>query len=262
MSRVGIIGTKGSGSCEPYCDLIKRTVFWSTGRNASVAIIDLYGHPSSCDVLCADVGDAKIVGVDVAGYYEFEDASLRRSVLCNMARSLVMCGCDYITFSDPVMYRDAKVVKRAVDTYRDGSGEYPYFVHPGDIVSEKLKEKNIRRILLLGSKHVMEERCMTGFFSDRHGIQVMGLLDYPDVIDGINRAIISTIQDGIVTSTLQKSIVSFLGGFSSHGMEPDAIVLFSVGLDGFINPSKIRKPIFDMTLLHVDKLAEIVTLSS
>lgn len=261
MSRVGIIGTKGSGSCKPYCGLIKRKVFWSTGRSADVAIVDSYDQQPSCDAY-ADIGDAKIVGVDVENYYDFEDASLRRNALSIQACNLMMSGCDYVTFSDPGMYRDAKDVKWAVDNYRHRSREYPRFLHPGDLVAEKLKESNFRRILLLGSRRVMTEGYMTNFFSGRHGIQVMGLRNHPDEIDAINRAIISTIQGGTVTSTLQKSIVSFIEGFSFCGMKPDAIVLFSVGLDGFINSSKIGKPIFDMTLLHVDKLAEIVILSS
>ena len=243
MKRIGIIGGMSYESTLHYYDQINRKVNERAGGLTSADLVLRSVNFENYYDLMTD-GNWKLIEQELS--YEAE-------------RLVYDFGCDYVAVATNTMHKVAPAIKCSVEGwYRDGSGIYPRFIHIGDCVAEKLKEAGAKRILLLGTKFTMTEKFMKKFFSGRHNIEVMGVRNYPEEVDEINRIIFDELCHGIVTPESKEFMMNFVYQFPSDSdLRPDAIVLGCTELNMILEPDDVDIPLIDSTQAHIDKLVDL-----
>ena len=245
MKRIGIIGGMSFESTLHYYEQINRKVNERAGGLVSAdLVLRSVNFEEYHDLM--EKGDWD----EIAHRLSFEALDL---VLKNK--------CDYVAVATNAMYKVAPAIKRRIEWWRqDGGGIYLYsrFVHIGDCVAKKLKEVGAKRILLLGTKFTMTEKFMKKFFYGRHNIQVMGVRNYPEEVDEINRIIFEELRHGIVTPESKEFMMNFVYQFPSDSeFRPDAIVLGCTELNMILEPGDVDIPLIDSTQAHIDKLVDL-----
>ena len=243
MKRIGIIGGMSYESTLHYYEQINRKVNERLGGSTSADLV--------------------LRSVDFETYYDLmQDGNwklIERKLSYEAERLVYDFGCDYVAVATDTMHKVAPAIKLSVERWwHGGSGIYPRFVHIGDCVAEKLKEAGAKRILLLGREFTMTEKFMKKFFSGRHGIQVMGVRNYPEEVGEINRIISEELCHGIVTSESKEFMVNFVYQFPSDSeFKPDAVVLGCAELNMILEPADLDIPLIDSTQAHINKLVEL-----
>ena len=241
MKRIGIIGGMSYESTLHYYDQINRKVN------------ERAGGLTSADLVLRSVNFEEYHKLMKEGKWGYIGEKLSHE-----AKKLAYGSeCDYVAIATNTMHKVAPAIRRSVECHRSGRDNYPKFVHIGDCIAEKLKEVGAKRIMLLGTKLTMTEKFMKKFLSERHNIEVMGVRNYPEEVDKINRIIFDELCHGIVTTESKEFMMNFVYQFPTDSdLRPDAIVLGCTELNMILEPDDVDIPLIDSTQVHIDKLVE------
>ena len=247
MKRVGIIGGIGYKSTAYYYEQINREVNRRAGGFVSA--------------------DLMLRSVNFEDYYELmraEDWNTIAHHLCFEALDLVLKNnCDYIAIATDTMHKVAERVLGPHEIIDDAIWppiktllEVP-LIHIGDCIAAKCREKNAKRVLLLGSKYTMTEDFIKSRLSDFR-IEAVDTSKYPNEINELNRIIFTELHHGIVRSESRRYIMEFMYRilFNSSS-RPDAVILGSTSLNAILNSDNIDIPVIDSAQAHIDSIVDI-----
>lgn len=114
-----------------------------------------------------------------------------------------------------------------------------------DLTGEKIKEKNLKKIGLLGSKFTM----MDGFYKDRlenkHGLEV--ITPKENDINLIHDIVLKELPFGKINNQSRKNVVEII-----NRLEVEGVILGCTELPSLIKQSDIIIPIFNATKIHVE----------
>ncbi len=159
------------------------------------------------------------------------------------AKSLEKGGADFILIGSNTMHRIAPDLQALVNIP---------IIHIAKATIEKIKEKNLNKIALLGTK-----ATMTGTFYKEHlenaGIEV--ITPQVDDIEIINEIIFSELCKGIINPNSKKVFFEIVDKLIAQGIE--GAILGCTELCLIASQEDTNLTLFDTTLIHAQKAVDL-----
>lgn len=229
MKTIGLIGGMSWESTVTYYQIINDTVKEKLGGLHSAKIL-LYSVDFSEIEECQSKG-------------EWEKSA---DILGEAAKKLEMAGADFIVICTNTMHKVAPLIQEKI--------KIP-IIHIADATVEELKNKNINKVALLGTKYTMTQN----FYKERikdNGIEVV--IPNESDIEYVNHVIYDELCVGIINDESRKKYIDIIEKLKDKGAEGVILGCTEIGL--LINQSDTSLPVFDTTEIHA-RIAALKSIS-
>lgn len=226
MKTIGLIGGLSWESTSVYYSYINRYVQRELGGI----------HSAKCLMYSFDFEE--IAALQRAGDWKTATEKMIQAALC-----LENGGADLIVICTNTMHLVADDIKKA--------STIPV-VHIVDCVINEIKKQNISKVGLLGTKFTMEH----SFYKDhlyQHGIDV--IIPNQKERDVIHDVIFGELCRGDFKESSRQAYLEIVNKLVEKGAE--GIILGCTEIPLLINQKDTSIPLFDTTLIHANKAAEI-----
>jgi aspartate racemase len=220
MKVIGLIGGMSWESTAEYYRLINESVKERLGGL----------HSAKCVLYSVDF--AEVAGLQRRGQWP-QAAQL----LVGAAQSVEKAGADFVLICTNTMHKLA-------DTVQAGIG-IP-LLHIADATAEKVKQADIGRVGLLGTRFTMEDDFYRGRLTNQFGLEVM----IPDTKDRetVHRIIYEELCVGRIRPESRAQVADIMSRLVEMGAE--GIILGCTELGLLLGPEDCRAPLFDTTRVH------------
>lgn len=226
MKTIGLIGGMSWESTISYYKIINEAVKARLGGLHSAKII-LYSVEFDEIERCQSSGDWEKSG----------------SILGGAAQALEAAGADFLLICTNTMHKVAPQIASMV--------RIP-IVHIADATAGELEKSHIRRVGLLGTKYTMTQDFYKQKLTGR-GIDVL-IPDEAD-IELVNDVIFHELCVGEINDASREQFRRIIGGLGEKGAEGVILGCTEIGL--LIHQADSPLPVFDTTLIHAGRAAEI-----
>ena len=226
MKTIGLIGGMSWASTISYYKIINEAVKARLGGLHSAKII-LYSVEFDEIERCQSSGDWEKSG----------------SILGGAAQALEAAGADFLLICTNTMHKVAPQIASMV--------RIP-IVHIADATAGELEKSHIRRVGLLGTKYTMTQDFYKQKLTGR-GIDVL-IPDEAD-IELVNDVIFHELCVGEINDASREQFRRIIGGLGEKGAEGVILGCTEIGL--LIHQADSPLPVFDTTLIHAGRAAEI-----
>lgn len=226
MKLIGMIGGVSWESTTQYYKLINELV-----REKS-------GGLSSARMLIHSMNYEEIVGFKRQNQWHLVAEKLAES-----AKALEASGAAFVILACNTLHQVAPSIESAI--------KIP-FIHIADVAGEKIKEKGLQKVGLLGTQFTMEEDFYRRRLSEKFNLEVL----IPEVKQ--RKQIDAIIYDELcVGKFLQSSREEFTEIMKSLVLQGvQGIILGCTELGMLIRPEGSTVPLFDTTILHAKKAVD------
>ncbi len=224
MKTIGLIGGMSWESTMTYYQRINQTVK------------DQLGGLHSAKILLYSVDFFEIEQHQSKGEWE-----ACADIMCAAAKKLEHAGADFIVICTNTMH---KVVPQM-----ESSITIP-ILHIAEAAAEALKQENITKIALLGTKYTMTQNFYIEKLIDS-GIEVM--VPGPEDIELVNRVIFEELCLGIVSEQSKKEYLRIIQEMGNQGAQGVVLGCTEIGL--LIRQEDTELPVFDTAQIHAQKAA-------
>lgn len=224
MKTIGLIGGMSWESTITYYQLINQTVK------------DHLGGLHSAKILLYSVDFFEIEQHQSRG--EWEDCA---RIMTEAAIKLEQAGADFIVICTNTMH---KVVPQMEQTLT-----IP-ILHIARAAAHALKEKNIKKAALLGTKYTMTQEFYKKEL-EQEGIEV--LVPDSEDIERINRIIFEELCLGVISENSKKEYLRIIDEMGKRGAEGVILGCTEIGL--LIRQEDTTLPVFDTAIIHGKKAA-------
>ena len=226
MKTIGLIGGMSWESTIPYYRIINEEVRNRLGGLHSAKII-LYSVDFD-EIERLQSGD------------EWEKAG---DILGNAAQTLETAGADLIVICSNTVHKVADQIASNI--------QIP-LLHIADAAADELEKSHIRRAGLLGTKYTM----LQGFYRDRLAARnIETLIPDPDDAESVNNIIFGELCIGDIREESRRKCLDIIESLREHGAE--GVILGCTELGMLIDLADIEIPVFDTTVIHARKAAEL-----
>lgn len=226
MKTIGLIGGMSWESTVPYYQIINEEVKQKLGGLHSAKII-LYSVEFDEIEKCQSSGNWEKSG----------------EILGHAAQGLEAAGADFILICTNTMHKVAPQIASMI---------HVPIVHIADATADALQEKHIGKVGLLGTKYTMTQDFYKQKLIDR-GIEVV-IPDAED-IETVNEIIFHELCVGKVLDESRARFQEIIKRLQEKGAEGVILGCTEIGL--LIHQPDSVLPVFDTTLIHAKKAAEI-----
>ncbi|MBD3194031.1 MAG: amino acid racemase [Candidatus Lokiarchaeota archaeon] len=160
-------------------------------------------------------------------------------IILKISNNLELAGCDAIMICSNTMHRIANIVEAKISIP---------LIHVVDATAERIKEAEVGKVGLLGTKFTMEGGFYTDRLMDKHNLKV--LLPNSVERDFIHKAIYNELAQGKFLEDTKKEIIKTINGLIGQGAE--GIILGCTELPLIIKPEDIDIPLFDTLRIHLE----------
>ena len=224
MKTVGLIGGMSWESTVTYYQIINETIKKELGGLHSAKIL-LYS-----------VDFAEIEKCQAEG--EWEESAV---ILGKAAKNLEKAGADYIVICTNTMHKIAPLVQKQITIP---------LIHIAEATAERLKEKHINKVALLGTKYTM----MQDFYKEKLvEASIHVLIPCKEDIELVNRVIYDELCLGIISENSKKEYLRIIDELSKQGAQGVILGCTEIGL--LIAQKDTSLPVFDTTEIHAHKAA-------
>lgn len=226
MKTLGLIGGMSWESTIPYYRIINEEVRDRLGGLHSARIILYSAEFSEIEKLQSDG--------------EWEKAG---DILGEAARMLEDAGADYLVICTNTMHKVADQIASYI--------KIP-ILHIADATADVLEQRHVSRVGLLGTKYTMLHDFYRKRLSDR-GIETV----IPDQSDAemINAIIFNELCIGDIRGESRRKCLEIIDKLRERGAE--GVILGCTELGLLISRDDIDMPVFDTTVIHAEKAAEL-----
>ena len=161
------------------------------------------------------------------------------TLLASAGSALKHAGADFIVICTNTMHKVANDMAE-----RTGLP----LLHIVDVTGDAIKERNLHKIGLLGTRFTMEEPFYRARLEEHFGIDV--LVPEKGERATVDRIIYDELCQGSVKASSRHTCVQIIGGLVVRGAE--GIVLACTELPMLIQASDVSVPLFDTTRLHAE----------
>ena len=226
MKTLGLIGGMSWESTVPYYRIINETVRESLGGHHSAPLV-LYS---------VDFHD--IEALQQAGDWEAMGERLGE-----IARRLEGAGVDVLVLCTNTMHRVAPAIEAAAP-------DIP-LLHIADATAAAAREKDIRRVGLLGTRFTMEGAFYRGRLEDQHDLEVL----VPDASgrEAVHRTIYDELVHGDVREASRERFQAIIADLDSRGAE--AVILGCTEISMLVGPQDADLPLLDTMEVHAQAAA-------
>lgn len=224
MKTIGIIGGMSYESTMIYYDIVNQT------------IKERLGGLNSAKILLYSVNFLEIEKLQRENKWEESG-----EILGDIAKNLEDAGADFIILATNTMHKVAKNIKEKIDIE---------LFHIADATISVLKSKNIKKIVLLGTKYTLKD----GFLKDKfikNGFEIF--IPNDDEINLVNDIIFDELCLGEVKKDSYEIYKNIIENFKSKGAE--AVVLGCTEIGLLINEANSPLPVFDTAIIHAKMAA-------
>lgn len=226
MKTIGLIGGMSWESTVPYYQIINEEVKQKLGGLHSAKII-LYSVEFDEIEKCQSSGNWEKSG----------------EILGHAAQGLEAAGADFILICTNTMHKVAPQIASMI---------HVPIVHIADATADALQEKHIGKVGLLGTKYTMTQDFYKQKLIDR-GIEVV--IPDEDDIETVNEIIFQELCVGKILDDSRARFQEIIKRLQEKGAEGVILGCTEIGL--LIHQPDSVLPVFDTTLIHAKKAAEI-----
>ena len=224
LKTIGLIGGMSWESTVTYYKIINETVKEKLGGLHSAKCI-LYSVDFQEIEECQANGNWKKSG----------------EILGEAANNLEKAGADFIVICTNTMHKVINQIKEKISIP---------ILHIAEMTAEKILEKGLKNIALLGTKYTMEQDFYKSKLIEK-GINVI-IPDKND-IEIINKVIYDELCLGTINSNSKKKFLEIVDKLRSKGAEGIILGCTEIGL--LIKNENTDVPLFDTAVIHAEEAA-------
>ena len=226
MKTIGLIGGMSWESTIPYYRIINEEVKNRLGGLHSAKIV-LYSVEFDEIEKCQSNGEWEKSG----------------DILGNAAKAVESAGADFLLICTNTMHKVVPQIASMIDIP---------IIHIADATADELEKNNTRSIGLLGTKYTMTQDFYKQRLIDR-GIRVL-IPDEGD-IETVNTVIFDELCVGKISDVSREKLKEIITKLKCKGTEGVILGCTEIGL--LIHQSDVDIPVFDTTVIHARKAAEL-----
>ncbi len=224
MKTIGLIGGMSWESTVTYYQIINETVKRELGGLHSAKLL-MYS------VDFAEVEECQASG----------DWARSADILGDAAKNLERAGADIIVICTNTMHKVAPQIQRCISIP---------ILHIADATAARLKEADIHRVALLGTKYTMQQ----DFYRERiHASGVKVLIPDEADVEIVNRVIYDELCLGEIREASRREYVRIIDSMKARGAEGVILGCTEIGL--LIRQQDSPLPVFDTTQIHAVQAA-------
>ena len=224
LKTIGLIGGMSWESTVTYYKIINETVKERLGGL----------HSAKCILYSVDFQE--IEECQANGNWEKSG-----EILGEAANNLEKAGADFIVICTNTMHKVVDQIKEKISIP---------ILHIAEMTAEKILEKGLKNIALLGTKYTMEQDFYKSKLIEK-GINVI-IPDKND-IEIINEVIYDELCLGIINSDSKKKFLEIVDKLRSKGAEGIILGCTEIGL--LIKNEDTDIPLFDTAIIHAEQAA-------
>ncbi|WP_172673339.1 aspartate/glutamate racemase family protein [Leptotrichia sp. oral taxon 212] len=224
MKTIGLIGGMSWESTVTYYKIINETVKEKLGGL----------HSAKCILYSVDFQE--IEECQANGNWEKSG-----EILGEAAYNLEKAGADFIVICTNTMHKVVNQIKEKISIP---------ILHIAEMTAEKILEKGLKNIALLGTKYTMEQDFYKSKLIEK-GINVI-IPDKND-IEIINEVIYDELCLGTINSDSKKKFLEIVHKLRSKGAEGIILGCTEIGL--LIKNEDTDVPLFDTAIIHAEQAA-------
>ena len=224
LKTIGLIGGMSWESTVTYYKIINETVKEKLGRL----------HSAKCILYSVDFQE--IEECQANGNWEKSG-----EILGEAAYNLEKAGADFIVICTNTMHKVVNQIKEKISIP---------ILHIAEMTAEKILEKGLKNIALLGTKYTMEQDFYKSKLIEK-GINVI-IPDKND-IETINEVIYDELCLGSINFNSKKKFLEIVDKLRSKGAEGIILGCTEIGL--LIKNEDTDVPLFDTAIIHAEQAA-------
>ena len=224
LKTIGLIGGMSWESTVTYYKIINETVKEKLGGL----------HSAKCMLYSVDFQE--IEECQANGNWEKSG-----EILGEAANNLEKAGADFIVICTNTMHKVVNQIKEKISIP---------ILHIAEMTAEKILEKELKNIALLGTKYTMEQDFYKSKLIEK-GINVI-IPDKND-IEIINKVIYDELCLGTINSNSKKKFLEIVDKLRSKGAEGIILGCTEIGL--LIKNEDTDVPLFDTAIIHAEQAA-------
>ena len=224
LKTIGLIGGMSWESTVTYYKIINETVKEKLGRL----------HSAKCILYSVDFQE--IEECQANGNWEKSG-----EILGEAAYNLEKAGADFIVICTNTMHKVVNQIKEKISVP---------ILHIAEMTAEKILEKGLKNIALLGTKYTMEQDFYKSKLIEK-GINVI-IPDKND-IETINEVIYDELCLGSINFNSKKKFLEIVDKLRSKGAEGIILGCTEIGL--LIKNKDTDVPLFDTAIIHAEQAA-------
>ena len=224
LKTIGLIGGMSWESTVTYYKIINETVKEKLGGL----------HSAKCILYSVDFQE--IEECQANGNWEKSG-----EILGEAAYNLEKAGADFIVICTNTMHKVVNQIKEKISIP---------ILHIAEMTAEKILEKGLKNIALLGTKYTMEQDFYKSKLIEK-GINVI-IPDKND-IEIINKVIYDELCLGTINSNSKKKFLEIVDKLRSKGAEGIILGCTEIGL--LIKNADTDVPLFDTAIIHAEQVA-------
>lgn len=224
LKTIGLIGGMSWESTVTYYKIINETVKEKLGGL----------HSAKCILYSVDFQE--IEECQANGNWEKSG-----EILGEAAYNLEKAGADFIVICTNTMHKVVNQIKEKISIP---------ILHIAEMTAEKILEKGLKNIALLGTKYTMEQDFYKSKLIEK-GINVI-IPDKND-IEIINKVIYDELCLGTINSNSKKKFLEIVDKLRSKGAEGIILGCTEIGL--LIKNADTDVPLFDTAIIHAEQAA-------
>ncbi len=226
MKTIGLIGGMSWESSLEYYRIINQTVKEKLGNS----------HSAKSLMLSVDFEEIKQLMLE-------DDWDKLRNIMVNAAIQLEKGGADFIVICTNTMHRLVEDIAENTNLP---------VLHIADATAQKVKEKNIRKVGLLGTKFTMEQDFYKKHLAEKHNLEV--IVPNEEDRNTIHDIIFNELCLGQINKSSKREYIRIINDLKGNGVE--GVILGCTEIPLLIKQEDVSIPIFDTTRIHAEMAVE------
>ena len=224
MKTIGLIGGMSWESTVTYYKIINETVKEKLGGL----------HSAKCILYSIDFQE--IEECQANGNWEKSG-----EILGEAANNLEKAGADFIVICTNTMHKVVNQIKEKISIP---------ILHIAEMTAEKILEKGLKNIALLGTKYTMEQDFYKSKLIEK---EINVIIPDKNDIEIINKVIYDELCLGTINSNSKKKFLEIVDKLRSKGAEGIILGCTEIGL--LIKNEDTDVPLFDTAVIHAEEAA-------
>ncbi|MBR5267455.1 MAG: aspartate/glutamate racemase family protein [Lachnospiraceae bacterium] len=226
MKTIGLIGGMSWESTVTYYEVVNEVVK------------ERLGGLNSAKVLLYSVNFEEIEKRQASG--DWDECA---EILGTAAQNLEKAGADFIIICTNTMHKVAPQMQEMI---------HIPIIHIAEATADELKKKEIKKVALLGTKYTMTQDFYRGKLVET-GLEV--LIPDEEGVAMINDVIFNELCLGVLKEESKAAFVKEIEKLAEQGAEGVILGCTEIGL--LIKQEDVKIPVFDTTMIHATKAAEM-----
>ena len=220
MKTIGLIGGMSWESSLEYYRIINETAKLKLGGL----------HSAQCVMYSVDFQEIVLL----QHQNKWEELT---NIMINVAEKLKSSGADFIIICTNTMHKMASDIENKVGIK---------VLHIAEVTGEKIIQKGIRKVGLLGTKFTMEQDIYKGILKEKFNIDVV----IPDENEReiVHEIIYNELCKGIINEDSKEKYKKIISNLALRGAE--GIILGCTEIPLLIKQEDVNIPVFDTTTIH------------